>query len=130
MKKKYKHHRFRASTLELIKLINEIVEDYDSQGYSITLRQLYYQLVSKNIITNKKSEYDRIGGIVGKARLAGLIDWDIIKDRTRRLSQCDHWENPGEVIRYYLHSYRIDTRIDQPTYIEICANIRRIYLTI
>lgn len=119
MKKKYIDHEFKAPTLELIKLIDEIVEDYDSQGYSITLRQLYYQLVSKNIIKNKNSEYDRIGGIVGKARKAGLIDWDVIKDRTRKLDKHNHWESPGEIIRSASHWYHIDTRKNQSIYIEV-----------
>lgn len=119
MKKKYINYGFKAPTLELIKLIDEIVEDYDSQGYSITLRQLYYQLVSKIFIKNKASEYDRIGRIVGNARKAGLLDWNIIIDRTRHISKLNHWQDPGEIIRYFSHSYHIDTRIDQPTYIEI-----------
>ena len=119
MKKKYKTHRFMAQTLKLINLVAVIVDDYDSQGYSITLRQLYYQLVIKNIITNKKREYERLGKIVGKARIAGLIDWDVIEDRTRRLDEHNHWESPGEIIRYYSDWYHIDTRIDQPTYVEI-----------
>jgi len=119
MKQKYKNYRFKAQTLKLITLVDEIVEDYDSQGYSITLRQLYYQLVIKNIIKNKDSEYKRVGKTVGRARIAGLLDWGIIVDRLRHISQFNHWQDPGEIIRYFSHSYHIDTRIDQPTYIEI-----------
>ncbi len=119
MKKKYKNHRFMKKTIALIKLIDGVVEDFDNQGYKITLRQLYYQLVSAIIIPNEDNQYDRIGRIVGEARLAGLIDWDVIEDRTRRLSQYDHWESPGEIIRSASHWYHVDTRKDQPTYIEI-----------
>ena len=119
MKKKYKDVRFMPRTLSLIKEIDGIVIDYQRQGYEITLRQLYYQLVAKNIITNKQSEYKRVGKIAGKARKAGLLDWNIIIDRTRHISKLNHWQDPGEIIRYFSHSYHIDTRIDQPVYVEI-----------
>jgi len=119
MKKTYIDHKFKAPALELIKEIDGIVTDYQRQGYEITLRQLYYQLVAKNIIRNKQSEYKQVGKITGEARKAGLLDWDIIVDRTRCISKFDHWRDPGEIIRYYSHLYHIDTRIDQPTYIEI-----------
>ncbi len=119
MKKKYKDVRFMPRTLSLIKEIDGIVIDYQRQGYEITLRQLYYQLVAKNIIRNKQSEYKRVGKITGEARKAGLLDWSIIVDRTRHIFKLNHWQDPGEIIRYFSHSYHIDTRIDQPTYIEI-----------
>jgi hypothetical protein len=47
------------------------------------------------------------------------LDWDIIVDRIRHIFSFNHWENPGEIIRYFSHSYHIDTRIDQPIYVEI-----------
>ncbi len=119
MKRKYMDKKFTAKTLRLIAKIDNIVKDYQRQGYEITLRQLYYQLVAKNIIRNKQSEYKRVGKITGEARKAGLLDWDIIVDRTRHISKWNHWQDPGEIIRYYSYSYHIDTRKDQPTYIEI-----------
>jgi hypothetical protein len=49
-----------------------------AEGYDLTLRQLYYQFVSRDLIANKLSEYKRLGSIINDARLAGLIDWDRI----------------------------------------------------
>ena len=34
--------------------------------------------------------------IVNDARLAGLIDWDAIEDRTRNLDAVAHWATPGD----------------------------------
>lgn len=119
MKKKYKAVRFMPRTLRLIEKIDDIVKDYQRQGYEITLRQLYYQLVSKNIIANKKREYKRLGKIVGKARIGGLLDWAAIEDRTRELSQFTHWDSPAERVRVAANSYHLDTRLTQPRYIEV-----------
>ena len=49
-------------------------------GYSLTIRQVYYQLVSRDIIPNKQSEYGKISALVTDARRAGLIDWNAIED--------------------------------------------------
>jgi hypothetical protein len=63
--------------------IIEIVEDYQKMGYTLTLRQVYYQMVSRGFIGNNMKEYDSIGRIVKIGRLKGEIDWDAIEDRTR-----------------------------------------------
>ena len=43
---------FTAPSLERINQANEIMEEYASNGYDLTLRQLYYQFVSRDLIPN------------------------------------------------------------------------------
>jgi hypothetical protein len=43
---------FSAGSLATIKRANEILNEYARQGYDLTLRQLYYQFVSRGIIAN------------------------------------------------------------------------------
>lgn len=105
---KYKDHRFSEARLAIIDQANEIISEYDSQGYSLTLRQLYYQFVSRDLIENKQSEYDKLGDIISKARLAGLVDWEAIEDRTRNLQSLAHWDSPQEILDAIVPSYRID----------------------
>jgi hypothetical protein len=108
MKIAYQNFNFRASTLRTIETVNVIIADYQRQGYDLTLRQLYYQLVSRDIIPNNQKEYDKLGNIVNDARLAGLIDWDAIVDRTRNLEALGHWESPTDIIRSAELGYRLD----------------------
>jgi len=96
MKISYKDINFRAATLETIRLADQICSDYAAQGYSLTLRQLYYQFVARGWLANKQSEYKRLGGIVDDARYAGLIDWNHIVDRTRRMQELPHWGSPHD----------------------------------
>lgn len=100
--------KFHAGTLRLIETCNGILHDYDLQGYELTLRQLYYQLVSRGIIENNDKSYKNLGSIVNDARLAGLIDWNGIIDRTRNLKGLGHWDNPAEIIKSAARSYRVD----------------------
>lgn len=104
----YINKKFRAATLDTIETVNQIIEDYEAQGFDLTLRQLYYQLVSRDIIPNRQDEYDKLGSIVNDARLAGLIDWSRIVDRTRHLESLSHWDKPSDMLRSAEASYRLD----------------------
>lgn len=78
----YKSIKFQQKSLELIRLVNQVVEEYQAQGYELTLRQAYYQLVARGYIPNNERSYKNIGNLINDGRLAGLIDWYSITDRT------------------------------------------------
>lgn len=105
--------RFGAETLRIIEIANQICADYRAQGYDLTLRQLYYQFVARGYIPNRDTEYKRLGSIINDARLAGLMDWDHIVDRTRNLRSLATWGSPGEIMRAVADQYRTD-RWDYP----------------
>lgn len=111
--------RFHPKTIGLIHLANEIIERLASQGYSLTLRQLFYQLVSKDVILNKQSEYKRLGEILNDARYAGLVDWDAIEDRTRNIRGVNHYSEPNSVLYAASSSFRLDKWADQPHRLEV-----------
>lgn len=110
----YEEYTPRRDTIELIGKCNVILEDYAAQGYDMTLRQLYYQLVAADEIPNNAQQYDRLGSIINKARLAGLIDWNHIVDRTRSLAQVPHWDSPSEILEAVSKQYKIDKWSSQP----------------
>ena len=51
--------------------------------------------------------------------MMGLIDWDAIVDRTREVHEESHWNSPMEIVTAAAKGYAIDTRSDQPVYIEV-----------
>ena len=93
----YKSIKFQQKSLELINIVNQVVEEYQAQGYELTLRQAYYQLVARGYIPNNERSYKNIGNLINDGRLAGLIDWHSITDRTRNLRSNSHWDNPADV---------------------------------
>lgn len=119
MKICYKEKKFHAASLKLIVLCNEIIEDWNSKGYSLTLRQLYYQLVSRDVIRNNDQSYDNVGAMLSDARLAGLIDWDAIVDRTRALKALPHWNDPSEIVRGAAKQFNYDLWKGQSTRVEV-----------
>jgi hypothetical protein len=115
----YQDHTFSPSSLEIIDRANEIIEAYQAQGYVLTLRQLYYQFVSKDLLANTQKSYKRLGGIVNDARLAGLVDWNAIEDRTRSLSDQAHWQSPADIIDACASQFRHDKWAPQPHRVEV-----------
>ncbi len=119
MKKSYKLVNFHIKTLEIIGQVNEIVTEYVAEGYDLTLRQVFYQLVARDIIPNKQSEYNKLGTAINNGRLAGLIDWNSIVDRTRRHEANAHWDSPSDILNDSVDQYAIDTRANQNDYLEV-----------
>lgn len=113
MKISYITKRFNKTSLAIIACANDIIEEYASQGYVLTLRQLYYQFVARDFIPNRQSEYKRLGSIIADGRLAGLIDWDAIEDRGRNTHIPTTWPNPPNIINACAEQYKLDLWEDQ-----------------
>ncbi len=110
----YIERRFSKKTMAIITLANEIISEYQAQGFDLTLRQLYYQLVARDYIPNKQTEYKKLSVTIKNARLAGLVDWDAIVDRTREVRENPHWSSPKQIIKSAELGYSIDKWEGQP----------------
>lgn len=119
MKEQFIEKRFGAAAEALLEKINDVLETYESQGYELSLRQLYYQLVAANVVANSERSYKNIGNLVSDARLAGLIDWRMIEDRGRTTHENAHWRNPGEIVEAAARGFRIDKWLEQPNHVEV-----------
>lgn len=113
MKEKFEDINFRESSRVLIQQADKIIKEYQARGFTLTLRQLYYQFVSRDIIANKQTEYKRLGKIVNDARVAGLLDWSAIEDRTRNVKRPNVWRSPEAIIRAVADQYQEDPWIGQ-----------------
>ena len=126
----YAPKTFNAEHGKIIEQANEILISYEAQGFDLTLRQLYYQFVSRDIFpthwadketgsVNNERSYKKLGSIINDARLAGQIDWDHITDRTRNMKQNSHWDSPEDIISICASSYAIDKWSEQDNYVEV-----------
>ncbi len=99
--------------------INSIIEEYHKMGYKLTLRQLYYQLVSRNVVPNDPKEYDKLGNLLTKGRMAGVVDWDAIEDRIRVPRHTYEVDSIEDAIKDAEEHYRLDRMADQNKYVEM-----------
>ena len=104
----YKERRFSQEWLDIIEKANEIIAEFVRAGYTLTLRQLYYQFVALDIIPNTMQSYKRLGVIINDARLAGYIDWNSIEDRTRFIRTHSAWEGPSDILNTCARSFAVD----------------------
>jgi len=114
MQEQFIEKDFTEGTLAIINLCIDIIDEYMPQGLKLTLRQLYYQLVARGHIENNIRSYNRIKSIVTDARMAGMIDWSAIEDRTRNLVRLSTWDSPSDIVYACSSQFRIDRWGDQP----------------
>lgn len=114
----YEWKNFSYETRQIIRKADEICQEYAALGYDLTLRQLYYQFVARDIIPNNQRSYDRLGRIVSDGRMAGMIDWDHIVDRTRNLRSLAHWDKPESLLEAAARQYRNEKWAKQPNRVE------------
>lgn len=110
----YVPKRFGEIALATIQAANAIIEEYETEGMAMSLRQLYYQMVARDMIANSVKEYNRLKGIISDGRLAGLVSWTAIEDRGRNLMGRNTFTCPEDGIRDLKGRYCIDIWQDQP----------------
>jgi hypothetical protein len=120
----YDHDELRrlkanAGRLKIIQQANAIIAEYQAQGFDLTLRQLYYQFVSRDFIPNQQKEYKKLGEVLLAGRMAGLVDWNAIIDRTRNLVDLSHWDSPAQIVEAVAAQFRVDLWGSQPNRVEV-----------
>lgn len=104
----YTTKKLSPGSLSVVDQANKIISEYAAQGFDLTLRQLYYQFVSRGLISNTQRDYKRLGSIVADGRMTGLIDWDSLVDRTRNVQGRSHWDSPADIIQSAAENFHVD----------------------
>ena len=119
MKQMYEIGRFAEKTMDKLYIVEDIVDDLAAHGLVPTLRQLYYQLVARDVIKNNQKEYVALGSMLSRARNLGLLDWNAITDRTRTVNFSKINNDPDDLIRRTVNNFCLDMWEDQEYYVEV-----------
>lgn len=103
----------------VVNAIIDIAEEYDDGGYVLTLRQLYYQLVSRDIIPNHDKVYSKISSIKDDVVYSGLVDWDVFEDRGRVPILAYFEENIPNALQRTIDNYHLDRQLGQTNHVEV-----------
>jgi hypothetical protein len=89
----------------LIKKVNSILNEYNT---ALTLRQLFYQLVSRHVFANTESNYKHLSRALVKARENGDVDASRIEDRSRLVIGQGDWgyESPKRFLDSVEHGLK------------------------
>ncbi len=139
MKEAFIEKDFSNTHMWVINQANAIIEEYRAQGFVLTLRQLYYQFVARDTFPddrrwewadgrwkrdpdgtkNAQPNYKWLAGIISDARLAGVVDWEAIEDRTRNLEKNWTFKSPKQAIQQIRKQYCIDMWANQDCRVEV-----------
>lgn len=111
-------------TLTLIDSINTVLSEIESR---MTIRQIFYQLATRNIVPLTKGGYTKVSRIATEGRRRGLISWDRIEDRVRRPHSVPAWDNLTEFKSDMIASYKKNIWTNQPKYFEVWLEKNALY---
>lgn len=113
MKQAYTHINFQSASRVMIKIMNGIIDEYMPAGLRLTVRQLYYQLVARDVIPNNMKSYHLTVRVCTDGRMAGLIDWDAIEDRARHFIRRPNWDSGSDILGAAASSFHKDMWVTQ-----------------
>lgn len=120
----YDNWHLCASKEELTEKIVSIANEmYQSMNLPITIRQLYYQLVSKGVIVNGK--YNTLDAYLTYLRKNNILNWKLFEDRNRNFHKIETIEPSTDINDLILSHIAnlelppVDKWYDQPYYVEI-----------
>ena len=119
MKQAFINKKLNAANRALAEVAASICIEYAARGYDLTLRQLYYQFVARDLLPNKVEHYKRLGSVVNDARLMGLIDWNHLVDRTRSAEVYRFWDDPVDILKSSARALKHDVHEVQAEHIEV-----------
>lgn len=108
----------KAETQRITDLIDQAIEILDKES-PMTIRQLFYRLVSIEALENCRQDYVKVSRIMTIARNDERVDWDAIVDRSRTDYAPNVWEDAAEYVETIRHAYRKDYWHTQPAHVEI-----------
>lgn len=111
----------RPATLALVDAARDVIDEAEDQGYKLTLRAVYYGLVSVNAIANNERSYKRLSEVLNRARWAGLLDMTAIDDLQRVVVERPAWDDAADFAAAVVPQYRTDWWADGSTRVEVWA---------
>lgn len=111
--------KWQKDKAELCQEIVSIITNYRNQGYILTLRQLYYQLVAGDMIRNDDKVYKKLSSVLDDLRYSGKVDWNAIEDRGRVPYMPYTADGIPAAMRDIIYSYRRRRCDDQDNVVEV-----------
>lgn len=99
-------------------LIGKAIELLEAER-PMTLRQLYYRLISAGALKNKQAEYQRLGAVMTRVREAGDVPRNWLVDHTRATLKPSSWSGLADFADTVREAYRKDFWASLPHHVEV-----------
>ena len=112
--------RKRRTQDELVQLFGAIAEVLDEyKGEAITIRHLFYRLVSRGVLDKDERSYDLLGSHLSKWRISGVIEFNRFIDGTRSHQGEIGFDDAAEALDDAAIGYRKNLWKSQKCYVEV-----------
>jgi hypothetical protein len=108
--------KMRESTKQLRAGIIDIFQDI---ARSMTVRQVYYQAVSKGIVDKTEQGYGVIQRNILEMRRYGHLPYSFVADLSRRRVKPNSYAGLDDALDHWMTFYRKDVWLKQPHHVEI-----------
>ena len=96
-----------------------VLRAFDEAGPPMTVRQIYYALVSMGAIPKTEAAYNQTCYHILQMRRRGAIPYSFISDNTRWMRKPDSYDSLSEYLKISKQAYRRALWADQQDYVEI-----------
>ena len=107
-----------ASTVALERAASDVLA---ASPYAMTLRQLYYALISAGALPKVEAAYGRLKRVMRELREDGTVPWEWLVDHTRSVFQARTWDGLAGLLADSARLYRRDLMRSQPVAIQLWA---------
>ncbi|MFE3560196.1 hypothetical protein ACFXKW_35870 [Streptomyces sp. NPDC059193] len=111
----------RASTLELLVAVDRVLDRYTAQ-LPLTIRQIWYSLISDGVLPKEGRPYKRLIEVMGMARRSGRVPWEALRDDTEIRAEPAFYAGPDDfraALRQAAAEYQLDRQTGQPLRLEV-----------
>ncbi len=110
-----KHRRTNAE----LAAIGDAIVRITAADHPMTLRGLFYRLVSEGLIPKTENEYEKVGRYLLRLRRDGAVPYSWIADSTRWMRKARTYGSLEDALRHTAQTYRRALWNDQDAYVEI-----------
>jgi hypothetical protein len=105
----------QQATRDLLDRVRRVLIEYGAY-LPLTLRQVFYRLVGAHGYDKTEQAYDRLGEMMNRARRAGFIPFEHIRDDGADVRVSIDWDSVHELLavwRYHADQFRLDRQQGQ-----------------
>ena len=111
--------RGRRSKSEIAAIRDSIYEAL-AEDHPMTLRGVFYRLVSLGVVAKTENEYKTtVGRLLLEMRRDGTVPYQWVSDGTRLMRKPDTWDDLDDALYYTAQTYRRSVWNTQPDYVEV-----------
>jgi hypothetical protein len=104
----------KPEALYWVRRTREVLDAYEDY-WPLSVRQIFYRLVADHAFPKSEAGYGKLTGYISRARRAGLLPWDAIRDGGLGRTVAAHFYADGDHFERSIRQAAANLRLDRQT---------------